>query len=130
MKIISFAETTPALLAGAKCATRRDWAERHARSFHAGELVQAWDKTPRVKGAHRVGTVRLTVTPYREASNEIPDADWEAEGFAYMEAHALTLFGGATPREVWTDWKTRPRLLWVVRFDLVAVIKDGEWVRP
>lgn len=45
MKIISFAETTPALLADAKTVTRREWAEKHARSFKAGERVTIPSRT-------------------------------------------------------------------------------------
>ncbi len=129
MKIISFAETTLALLAGHKTVTRREWTERHARSFTAGELVQAWDKSPRI-GGKRVGTIRLTQTPYRERSDAIPGGDWAAEGFAYMEEHGLTLFGGATPAQVWASWIMDPRTLWVVRFELSAILRDGEWVKP
>lgn len=121
MKIISFAETTPALLAGRKTVTRREWTERHARSFSEGELVQAWSKSPRVRGARRVGTIRLTQAPYLEWSNLIPGDDWENEGFLYMEEHGLTLFDGMTPMRVWTNWRVNARPLWVVRFALVEV---------
>lgn len=122
MKIISFAETTPALLAGRKTVTRREWQESHARSFAAGELVQAWSKSPRVKGARRVGTIRLTAAPYIERTVDIPADDWEAEGFAYMTDEGLTLFGGATPAEVWQRWRSDlSTALWVVRFELVEV---------
>lgn len=41
MRIISFAWTSPALLAGAKTVTRRDWDDSYARRFSAGELVAA-----------------------------------------------------------------------------------------
>ena len=122
MKIISFAETTPALLAGAKTVTRREWTEKHARSFKAGELVQAWSKGPRVKGAKRVGTIRLTATPYQEMSDCVPFEDYDAEGFTYLADHGLTLFGGLTTREVWVTWRMDPHPLWVVRFELVEVL--------
>ena len=122
MKIISFAETTPALLAGAKTVTRREWTEKHARSFKAGELVQAWSKGPRVKGAKRIGTVRLTGAPYLEWSCEAGDEDYDAEGFTYLAERGLTLFGGVTPRDLWAHWQANQVPLWVVRFELVEVL--------
>ena len=119
--IISYAETTPALVAGRKTVTRREWSDNHARKFTPGQPVQAWNKTPRVKGARRVGTVRITRSPYREMSDQIPDEDWEGEGFAYMEEHGLYLFGGLTPRQVWTLWHEKPSPLYVVRFEVVGL---------
>lgn len=122
MMILSFAETTPALLAGAKTVTRREWHPNHARKFTAGALVQAWDKTPRVKGAKRVGTIRLTAAPVLESTSLLRPEDWNDEGFAYMQARGLTLFGGVMPVDVWLDWHEQPRDLWVVRFELVGVV--------
>jgi len=46
MKIISFAWTTEASLAGRKTATRRCWSEGYARRFKSGDLVQAYDRNP------------------------------------------------------------------------------------
>lgn len=121
MMIISFAETTPALLAGRKTVTRREWNPTHAGRFKAGQEVQAWSKGPRVKGARRVGTIRITRTPYIEESAAIPDEDWEGEGFAFMETNDLRLFGGMTPRAVWDAWHSDPTPLWVVRFEVVRL---------
>ncbi len=120
--IISFAETTPALLAGAKTVTRREWNPNHARKFTASALVQAWDKTPRVKGAKRVGTIRITQAPYLEMSNLAPIEDFKAEGFEYLNERGLTLFDEMTPTAVWTHWQMNPSPLWVVRFELVGVL--------
>ena len=122
MMIISFAETTPALVAGAKTVTRREWHPNHARKFTADALVQAWDKTPRVKGARRVGTIRITQAPYIELSTDAPIADFDREGFTFMANRGLTLFGGMSPVDVWRDWHTTARPLWVVRFELVGVL--------
>lgn len=121
MRIIAFAETTPALLAGAKTVTRRYWNDRYAQSFAAGEMLQAWDKSPRTGKGQRVGTIRLTAAPERQRANEIMPSDWAAEGFAFMEANGLTLFGGKTPGEVYNAWAGAPdsETLWVVRFELI-----------
>lgn len=117
MRIISFAETTPALLAGHKTCTRRPWKEDYAALFHQGDLVQAYDKSPRV-GGKRVATIQLTTTPMLCLT--LPPDDWVQEGFQYMETHGLTLFHGMTPRQVWESWSEPGGQdgLWVVRFKL------------
>lgn len=62
MRIISFAWTTPALLAGRKTCTRRDWTYGYAANFALGEEVAAYDRSPRAFG-QRVATIRLTALP-------------------------------------------------------------------
>lgn len=119
--IISFAWTTPALLAGQKTVTRRDWNPKHAARFEVGMLVDAWDKSPRFKG-HKVATIRLTETPHQELSSDIPDADWYAEGFEYAMAHDLRFQNKVTAREVWDFWKVEPHLQWIVRFEVVELV--------
>lgn len=121
VKIISFAKTTPALLAGRKTRTRREWSAKHAARFKAGELCQAWDHVPRVKGAKRVGTIRLTAAPRWEAKGApVPMDDWEREGFAYLWEI------GAMPSELkdlWLDWIIHGSTgLWVVDFDPVEAL--------
>lgn len=130
MRIIAFAETTPALLAGAKTVTRREWNHKYARTFTAGELLQAWDKNPRTRQGKRVATIRLTAAPVWQAARDVPPEDYAAEGFAYLDAHGLMLGPVAgtkrrsTPGEVWDSWITAPPEfgLWVVRFELVGVL--------
>ena len=50
VKIISFAWTTPALLAGRKTVTRRDWSDRYALLFHADDFVAGYNRSPRHGG--------------------------------------------------------------------------------
>jgi hypothetical protein len=120
VKIISFAETTPALLAGRKTCTRRQWNPRYAAQFRPGDLVQAYDKNPR-NGGKPVAVIEVLGRPV--LSTYLPETDWEAEGFAYMEEEGLTLFGGATPQQVWDQWKAFGGLrgLYEVRFKVVKV---------
>jgi hypothetical protein len=122
--IIAFAWTTPALLAGQKTVTRRDWsrthAERVAAAFRRGETFDAYDKSPRFKG-RKVATIRLTREPYIEMSNEIPDADWYGEGFEFAMAHGLKFENKVSAREVWDFWQSSPHPQWVVRFEVVSL---------
>lgn len=120
MRIITFAETTAALLAGTKTVTRREWKPAYARTFTAGEMLQAWDRNPRTGKGKRVGTIRLTAAPQWEDAPP-PPGDFAAEGFEYMTAHGTTLFGGVTPGAVWAQWCREPAGLWVVRFELIGV---------
>lgn len=113
--IISFAHTSPALLAGAKTVTRRDWTAAHAAKFRTGMLVDAWDHSPRVRG-RKVATIRLTKDPYVESSADALGDFW-AEGFGYLEEHGAA----AIVRGICLDWVDRPRPLFVVRFELVSV---------
>jgi len=124
MKIISFAWTTPALLALRKTVTRRDWKEKYASGFHAGDEVQAWDKLPRNHG-RPIATIELTAEPSLEPYAEMPDDDYEAEGFKFFEEHPEFLPADAPwstmNRQVFDQSRrdARGRRLWVIRFRLV-----------
>ena len=116
MRIISFAKTTPALLAGRKTVTRREWKDSYAESFHEGELLQAWDRLPRTGKGKRIGTIRLTCAPYKERSDLITRKEFEAEGLEYLSMGENGIIDW--PLELYRDWKWNPRDLWVVRFEL------------
>lgn len=117
MKFISFAWTTPALLAGHKTCTRREWSERWAQQFRADDRVSAYDRQPRF-GGRQVAVIELIEHPYRQSTGEAPDSDWEAEGFAYLESIGAKV-DGMPPKVLWRAWKLHPRMMWVVRFRLV-----------
>jgi hypothetical protein len=121
MKAISFAHTTPAVLAGVKHVTRRDWKPRYARSFKAGELVYALDKNFR-NGGQRVAIIRLTENPSAEWTVDARASDYAGEGFAWLHEHGIRVFG-LTPPELWQRWQAAPEYLYVVRFELVEVLE-------
>lgn len=128
--IISFAWTTPALLAGRKTVTRREWPAHYARRFKAGTVHQAWSRSPRCRvGAYHVADIRLLEAPYLECSTDIPPSDWEAEGFAYLESIGATM-DGVRPQDLWDVWLLNPRDLYVVRFELVRVIPNHLMSQP
>lgn len=119
--IVSFAWTTAALRAGAKTCTRREWKPSHARHFREGMKVEAWDHSPRTRDGRKVATIRVTTAPELQSTAQILDSDWEAEGFAW-----ITKFG--TPddaklaRAIWDAWHARPRVLYVMRFELISLV--------
>jgi hypothetical protein len=121
MMIISFARTTAAVEAREKSVTRREWTDRHAAMFKVGDLVQAWDKSPRA-GGKRIGTIKITSIG-KEPTRFIPDSDWEAEGFAYMTKHGLNLSADLSCEELWRQWRADPlKVTWVIRFEVVEIL--------
>ncbi len=125
--IISFAWTTPALLAGAKTMTRREWSAAHAAKFRAGQLVDAWDHVPRVKGARKVGTIRITRDPWQQRTGLMTEDDFRREGIAWLVQHGIKpheVHGeGAWPahdwRQWWDSWRRADKLVYVVEFERV-----------
>lgn len=126
MKIISFAWTTPALVAREKTCTRRDWKPRFARQFKEGDLVAAYDKLARNRG-RKVATIRLRCNPYQERLGDAPDEDYEDEGFGFFERHPEQLPANApwpvVDRAMWHRFRFADpgKLMWVVRFEVVGV---------
>ena len=129
---ISFAWTTPAVVIGQKCVTRRDWKAQTIRQFEGavltGALVDAWDKSPRF-GGKPFGKIRIIEVVAKEDSRTIPEPAWEEEGF-----HVLTRLGAkigkSSPIDVWNFWRTEndvPQT--VVRFELVELNDHGRQVK-
>lgn len=140
MKIISFNWVTPALLAGAKTVTRRHWADRHAEAFKEGDLVQAWDKLPRVPGAKRIAIIELTRDPYKEASILMDHGDYANEGLLWLSLNPrlvppemmkmLAKDGyGKLPQGMWEwflHWRQTGGALWVIRFKVIEYVRPGQ----
>ena len=124
MIAIAFAWTTPALVTGNKTCTRRDWKETHARRFRVGDLVAAYDRQPR-HGGHWVATLRLTATPV--FSSELPEEDWEREGFRWLSARGAKV-GGHSPEVIWRAFRIGANAgehWWVVRFSVESLTDFG-----
>ena len=111
MRIISFAYTTQALLSGKKTVTRRFWQDGYAFNFRKGQLVQAYDKNPRI-GGKRVAIIRLTDWPYKEKLSQMTDEEEVAEGHLWGDAQGFIRAMGDPSLEVW-----------VIRFELVRIFK-------
>lgn len=127
MRIISFAYTSPALLAGAKTVTRREWNDDYAGRFRSGECVAAYDRSPRAHG-RQIAVIRLTQAPTFEPMATMPYSDYEAEGFAWLLAHPeawpKTIFGRKCvgnkdfSQYAFEQWRKSGGSMWVVRFQL------------
>lgn len=68
--------------------------------------------------------IRLTCDPYQQSTRNLPEDDWQAEGFDYLEEIGAKV-NGVSPRALWRAWQVWPRVLWVVRFELVEVVRPG-----
>lgn len=123
--IVSFAWTTPALLAYRKSVTRRAWKTRFARQIHVG-AHQAYNKLARNHG-RQVATIHVLQEPYLERMGDIPDSDYEAEGFSFFEEHPELLPASAPWSvmnwDVFNHWRYSDpdRELWVLRFQPVLL---------
>lgn len=133
-KIVSFAWTTPALLAGRKTVTRRDWSPDYGRLFRAGDIVIAYDRSPR-NGGKPVARLRLTADARLEPDADAPDADWEAEGFAWFWEREIARAdrddpgsvpaGAIADRVSWEGfaaWRRAGGRSWVIRFEVIEVL--------
>lgn len=124
MRIISFAWTTPALLAGRKSVTRRGWSDKHAAGFHKDDLIQAYNRSPR-HGGERVAYITLTQDPYKELTFYMPDEDYDREGFKYFaENPEVEVPKTFAPEDGdWLQhfnaWRREAQYLWVIRFELL-----------
>jgi KaiC/GvpD/RAD55 family RecA-like ATPase len=113
-KGISFKHTTPALLAGKKSVTRRDWkpstAATYIKYFQEETKVPAYDKSPR-NGGKVIGFLTLTKEPFKQPLFEMTQGDLEKEGFGdmKMEEFHQEFFGDITKQ------------MWVVEFMFEAI---------
>lgn len=136
-RIISFGWTTPALLAGAKTCTRRDWKDRYARTFRPGEVCTAYDRNPRVHGKPVARIQIESVSDRRVPMIETLPSDYAKEGFLWFDQHpeeraeALPkLMGGlglerwpaVTMAELFENWVMSGQSLYVVRFKLLETL--------
>lgn len=126
MQIISFAWTSPALVAGEKTVTRRDWNDDYAKRFRPGDLVAAYNRSPRHRG-EQIATIRIVSVTW-EFFDEMPDSDYAGEGLEYLAAHPELLPKSGpysdpymVSRERFAAWQQQPGGCWVIRFDLVEV---------
>lgn len=129
MMDLSFAWTTPALVAGRKSCTRRDWDAGYARRFPGGAIVTALNRQRR-HGGKPVAAIRILRAPYLESTAEAPDSDYQAEGFDYLETLGVKVDKMA-PRVLWRVWHhpSMARPMWVVRFELVELTAFGLQLR-
>lgn len=107
--------------------TRRDWDDDYAARFRPGEIIQAYDRSPRHHGKP-IALIRI-VSVRKESNREAPISDWEAEGFAWFCAHPDRLpkrdrvgYLNTIQPESFDLFRRSPGAMWVCRFELVEVL--------
>ncbi|RYG49039.1 hypothetical protein EON79_02615 [bacterium] len=137
MRAISFAWTTPAVLADkftpelpAKCVTRRDWKPSYAASFKPGEILSAWTRQPRF-GGEKFGTVSVIAVTQELVFDVDPETDWRQEGFGMLSAIGATFEKGYGASDVWRHWRLGIdsdgwNEMYTVCFALVSINEVGE----
>lgn len=117
MRQLEFRRTVQRLLEGRKTATRRDWKARRAAHIQVGELIAAYDTSPRAGGRH-VATIRVLRPLYQQRLDRVTPADLEAEGGLWTDREAWL----ATWRELGYAPDFRP---WVLEFAVVEITEAG-----
>jgi hypothetical protein len=87
--------------------------------FKIGELVQAWDRSPRFKGK-RISIIKILGLK-KESIALMPEEDYEREGFRYFEDQGIRI-RGQVPREAFAEWLREGGEYWVVDFQVVSII--------
>lgn len=117
MSWISFSWTTPALLAGKKTVTRRRWSPKHAAQFHGGDIVDAYDRSPR-NGGRVIAKIELTRDPYLERTSVMTLESYMREGLVWMNGE-----GYDVPEDLrFHAWRDRDEVVHVVEFELLEVL--------
>lgn len=137
MSIISFGWTTPALLAGEKSETRREWNRVYLRqiqrAYERGQRIHdAWNTSPR-NNRHdpkpgKIARIELTAEPRIETIDTADAGTWAREGFDYLTAHGY-LLDGKTPLQLWEQWLHEDPPLVVVRFKVLELTPYGRELR-
>ena len=115
--------TTAAFKARHKSVTRRNWDDGYAKSFQAGDVLAVYDKQARF-GGKKIGTMCLTQKPYKESEALMPDEDYEAEGFAYLDEHPEEKpkqWRNVNLHEKFEDDRNWGEICWVIRFEILSV---------
>ena len=125
MMHISYGWTSPAVKARRKGVTRRDWKDSHAKKFRPGDLVIADDGDLRY-GGKSFGIVRI-VSLHKEPIADMPDSDYEAEGFAYLFENPH-LVPKSCPIDVspegFNAWRDSGAVYYTVRFEIVELYQE------
>ena len=120
MNIISYAWTTPAVVARRKTRTRRSWSPSYADKFRENSICQAYDKGPRV-GGKLIDYILIVRKPWIQNTRDLSEEDYELEGFACLDEYGFFCKGlnGLSGREFLDQWKKAAEDVYVVDFRYV-----------
>ena len=61
----------------------------------------------------------LTADPFKQHISQMPEEDYEKEGFAYLEENSYIIWDEG-PRKAFDNWKQEDKRYWVIDFDLLT----------
>ncbi|KKL53620.1 hypothetical protein LCGC14_2273620, partial [marine sediment metagenome] len=114
-KWLSFGWLTPAVLAGQKTLSLRDWGPVEAQSWQRAQLAFCYDKEPS-KGGNKMALLRISHTPYKRQANKLRNSEFYAAGLMYAQSMGLRHPKGLTPEQIWSKIKESSVEVWVVRY--------------
>ena len=117
VKIISFAWTSRALIAERKTRTRRKWNDKYAKKFKKGDIIKAYDRSP-LYGGRAIKVLRLTADPVKEDIRNMPNSDYEREGFKFMEENDIKIWK-KDPKTAFKEWKEEGGDYYIIDFEFV-----------
>lgn len=117
MMVVSFSWLTPSFIADRKSVTRRQWTPEYAKRFKPRDICQGYDKQPRF-GGKRIGLFDVNSLTWEDIS-DMPQTDYEAEGFKFMEEQGLKIWN-KSPRVAFDVWRDDGGWYWVLRFKKVV----------
>jgi len=82
--------TWPAFPALAKTVTRRQWKPRTRAWYQRGRVFDCYDRAA-FHGGRLLARARCTCNAYEEPIADMPDEDWEGEGFKWMNEHPVAI---------------------------------------
>ena len=82
----------------------------------------------RFPGGSPIGIFELTCDPVKESTREMPDEDYEKEGFLYLHQHSK-LIPTSSPFSFsmtdFNDWRKDDETLWVIRFCPILIFSEA-----
>ena len=118
---ISMANVTSSFCAQEKDITRRNWADVTINLHKKGTKSLVWNKQARF-GGEPIGVLELTENPYKQPTGDMTFAQYEFEGFNYLDTryHEITKKGFPLD-EIFQNWRRQDITLTVVPFKILEV---------
>jgi len=106
LKAISFAWTTPSVVAERKRHTRRFWKPHYAKRWHKGDLAWALSRQYQY-GGERVAIIEIQEEPYEEnlkVWDKREEEFYELEGFGFLDDKKIAPANALSPLMQMTHW--------------------------
>lgn len=127
-KELSFTWMTPALQTGNKTVTRRNWHSHEQNIYKKDDIVVAMDKK-RNEGGNDIALIKIMESRLEYPQN-VPESDYVAEGFEYLDLHPEMLQERNSDFALWQTWEQYRKSyspMFLLRFTVLHVFYC-EWL--